>query len=155
MSLFGRYYSERDLIFINSINAELTRNIIQTLAVCFKIAADTTQTNIYGESSPEEGKTFYDGVELSCLIERNDPSTDDEGFGPDRDQSVVFRFRENTCKDANYYPQVGDLILFNNRYHEINNVIQEQLLGGQADKSHSIICNTHYSRLSKINLVER
>jgi len=155
MSLYGRYFSERDLRFINSVNAELMRDIIQTLVVCFKIAGNATTTNIYGESIASEGKSFYDGVELSALIERNDPSTDDEGFGPDRDQSVVFKFRENSCKDANYYPQVGDLILFNNRYHEINNIIQEQLLGGQSEKSHSFLCNTHYSRLSKLNIIER
>ena len=39
--------------------------------------------------------------------------------------------------------------------NEVDNVVQEQLLGGQANKSHSIICNTHYSKLSKINLVNR
>jgi hypothetical protein len=155
MSLFGRYYSERDLKLINSLNAELTRDIIQTLIVCFKIASEVTNTNIYGESNIEEGKSFYDGIELVALIERNDINTEDEGFGPDRDQTVVFKLRENTCRDAAYFPEVGDLILFNNRYHEINNVVQEQFLGGQSDKSHSFICNTHYSRLSKLNIVER
>jgi hypothetical protein len=155
MSLFGRYFSERDLRFVNSVNAELTRDIIQTLIVCFKIAGNFTKTNMYGESSPSEGKSFYDGIELAALIERNDPSTDDEGFGPDRDQTVVFKLRQNTCADADYFPEIGDLILFNNRYHEINNVVQEQFLGGQSDKSHSFVCNTHYSRLSKLNIIER
>lgn len=155
MSLFGRYFSERDLRFLNSVNAELTRDIIQTIVVCFKIAADVTTVNVYGESSPSEGKSFYDGVELVALIDRSDPNTDDEGFGPDRDQSVVFKLRQNSCMDANYFPQIGDIILFNNRYHEINNIVQEQLLGGQAEKSHSFICNTHYSRLSKLNIIER
>ena len=72
--------------FINSINAELTRDIIQTLVVCFKISADLTNTNIYGESKPEEGKSFFNGIELVAIIERSDPTTDDEGFGVDRDQ---------------------------------------------------------------------
>jgi hypothetical protein len=58
-------------------------------------------------------------------------------------------------QQINFFPQVGDLILFNERYHEIDNVVQEQFLAGQPDKSLSIICNTHYSRLSKINLVDR
>jgi hypothetical protein len=155
MGLMGRYYSARDLRLVNSLNAELMRDIIETMVVCFKIVADNTNVNIYGESSTKEGKTFYEGVELSALVERNDPTTDDEGFGVDRDQTVIFRFRENSCRDANYYPQVGDIIVFNNKYNEIDNVVQEQLLGGQPDKSHSIICNTHYSRLSNLNLVER
>ena len=40
-------------------------------------------------------------------------------------------------------------------YYEIDNVVQEQFLGGHPDKSWSLIVNTHYTRLSKINLVER
>jgi hypothetical protein len=39
--------------------------------------------------------------------------------------------------------------------YEIDNVVQEQFLGGQPDKSWSLIVNTHYTRLSKLNLVER
>jgi hypothetical protein len=33
---------------------------------------------------------------------RGDITTDDEGFGPDRDQSVVFKFRELKHADANF-----------------------------------------------------
>lgn len=155
MSLPGRYYGERDLRFINSISAELMRNIIETLVVCYKIATTATTINIYGESSISEGKSFYDGIELSCIIDRGDISSEDEGFGPDRDQPAVFKFRENSCNDANYYPETGDIIFFNNRYHEINNIVQEQLLGGQSGKSYSFICNTQYSRLTKLNILSR
>lgn len=155
MPLFGRYYSQRDINLVNQFNAELMRDIIETLVVCFKICAAETRVNMYGEAAPTEGKSFFPGIELTSLIDRGDITTNDEGFGPDRDQSVVFKFRELSLKDANFYPEVGDFILFNDRYHEVNNVVQEQLLGGQANKSHSIICNTHYSRLSQINLVDR
>ena len=155
MALFGRYFSQRDINLVNQFNAELLRDIIETLVVLFKIAPNETNTNIYGETVAAEGKSFYPGVELSTLIDRGYISTDDEGFGPDRDQTVVFKFRELSLKDASFYPEVGDLILFNDRYHEIDNVVQEQFLGGQSNKSHSIICNSHYTKLSKINLVNR
>lgn len=154
MGLYGRYFSSRDLAYINGINRELNEDIIQTFVILFKIAASETNTNVYGEAGVE-GKSFYPGVEVNALIDRTDPTTDDEGFGPDRDQSVVYKFRELDLKSANFFPEVGDLILFNDRYHEIDNVVQEQFLGGQSDNSLSIICNTHYSRLSKINLVNR
>lgn len=155
MALLGRYYSQRDINLVNQFNAELMRDIIETLVVCFKICAAETRVNMYGEAAPTEGKSFFPGIELTSLIDRGDITTNDEGFGPDRDQTVVFKFRELSLKDASFYPEVGDMILFNDRYHEIDNVVQEQFLGGQANKSHSIICNTHYSKLSKINLVNR
>jgi len=154
MGLYGRYFSSRDLAYINGINRELNEDLIQTFVVLFKIAASETNTNVYGEAG-SEGKSFYPGIEINALIDRTDPTTDDEGFGPDRDQTVVYKFRELDLKEANFYPEVGDLIFFNDRYHEIDNVVQEQFLGGQSDNSLSIICNTHYSRLSKLNLVNR
>ena len=50
----------------------------------------------------------------------------------------------------------GDIIYFNGRYYEINNVVNnEQLLGGQPEKSFSVIVNTNYTRLSNIDLVQR
>lgn len=155
MSFRGRYFSERDLKFVDSINRELMNDIIETIVTVFKIAVAETKTNLYGESSPTEGKTFFPGIDISALIERADISGEDEGFGPDRDQTVVFKFREKACMDINFFPQIGDIILFNDRYCEIDNVVQEQLVGGQPDKSHSFICNTHYSRLSKLNIMER
>jgi len=66
-SLRGRYFSARDINFINSINAELMGDIIETLVTVFKIAASETKVNMYGESAPSEGKTFYPGIDISCF----------------------------------------------------------------------------------------
>lgn len=140
---------------MGSVNAELMGDVIQTQVFVYKICADETTINIYGESDPQTGKIFYPGIECTCLIDRADIDTKFDEFGPDRDQTVVFKFRENNLKLINIYPEIGDIIEFNKRYHEIDNVVQEQFLGGIADKSLSIICNTHYSRLSKLSLVKR
>jgi hypothetical protein len=155
MGLAGRYFSVRDLKVINSFNGELMGDIIQTEVTIYKVAANETSVNVYGEADPNTGITFYPGVEITALIQREDISTEYGEFGSDRKQDVVFKFRENMLKLINLYPQNGDIILFNDRYHEIDNVIQEQLLGGIDTKSHSIICNTHYSKLSKLNIVNR
>lgn len=155
MSTLGRFFSPRDMKFIGSVNAELMGDIIQTQVFIYKICAEQTVTNVYGESAPQSGKSFYPGVECTCLIDRADIDTTYDQFGPDRNQAVVFKFREDNLKLINIYPEVGDIISFNERYHEIDNTVQEQFLGGIADKSLSIIVNTHYSRLSKLSLVNR
>jgi hypothetical protein len=156
MGLAGRFFSARDLRVINSFNGELMGNIIQTEVTIYKVAVDSTKTNVYGEADQQSGGlTFFPGVEITALIDRADITTDYSEFGSDRKQDVVFKFRENMLKLINLFPQNGDVIEFNSRYHEIDNVVQEQFLGGISDKSHSIICNTHYSKLSKLNLVER
>jgi hypothetical protein len=155
MGLPGRWFSERDMRFINSINSELMGDMIQTAVLIFKMAANQTQTNLYGENDPSTGKMFYPGVEITAIIDKADIDTPYDEFGPDRNQTVVFKFRENMLKLVNIYPEIGDIIQFNNQYFECDNIVQQQFLGGQPDKSFSIIVNTHYSRLSKLNFVER
>lgn len=155
MGLKGRYFSERDIRFINSISAELMGDIVQTEVTVYKMIADVTTTNVYGESKASVGKTYYPGIEITALIERAEIATNVDDFGPDRKQNVVFKFREKMLKLINFFPQTGDLVLFNERYHEIDNVVQEQFLGGVEDKSFSIIVNTHYTRLSAVDVVIR
>ncbi len=152
----GRYFSQRDMNMLGSVNAELVGDIIENVIQLFKIAAGETSLNIYGESKSETGKVFYSGIDMTALIQREDiTGEDNQGFGPDRNQSVVYKFRERDCIATGFFPEIGDIIAYNERFYEIDNVIQEQFLGGHPDKSWSFICNTHYSRLSKLNIVER
>jgi hypothetical protein len=155
MSYLGRYFSPRDMVLQNSFNAELMGDIIQTIVTLYKIAPNETVTNLYGETDQSSGKFYFPGIDITAIIDRGDITSPDEIFGPDRSQNVVFKFREKMLEQINFYPQVGDLIFFNERYHECDNVVQEQFRGGQSDKSLSLIVNTHYTRLSKINLTDR
>lgn len=151
----GRWFSNRDVNFINSVNGELLGDVIQTEVTLFKPSADQTSANIYGESKSSVGKQFYPGIDITALIDRGEIATEVDDFGPTRKQNVVFKFREKMLKEINFFPQTGDLVLFNERYHEIDDVSQEQFLGGVDDKSFSIIVNTHYTRLSKIDIIQR
>lgn len=155
MGLLGRFFSTRDMKMIASVNAELMGDVIQTQVFIYKICADQTVVNVYGESNSKTGKVYYPGVECTCLIDRADIDTTYDQFGSDRNQAVVYKFREENLKLVNIYPEIGDIVEFNKRYHEIDNVVQEQFLGGVSDKSWSIIVNTHYARLSKLDLVTR
>lgn len=155
MGTYGRYFSPRDMRFINSINAELMGDIIQTLVIIHKMVPQEIQVNQYGESSPQTGKVFYPGVPMTAFIKRETIETPADEFGTDRKQVVKFAMREEMLKMVNLYPENGDIIVFNERYHEIDNVAQEQFLGGVDDKSWSIVCDTHYTRLSKISLFDR
>lgn len=149
------YFGQMDLDFINSINAELMGEIIENIIQIFKISPTETKTNIYGEASAETGKWYLPGIQISALVERPEMTTEYDDFGPSRSQTHLFKMREKMCIQLNFYPEIGDVVLWNDRYYEINNVVQEQLLGGQPDKSHSIICNAQYTRLSSLNIVQR
>lgn len=155
MGLKGRYFSQRDLNFINSINGELMGDIIETLVTIYKIAPGETKTNVYGETSAETGKWYYPAIQISTLVERPDMEAEYDDFGPSRRQDHVFKMREKMLRELNFYPEIGDIVYWNDRYYEIDNVVQEQLLGGQSEKSHSIICNTHYTKITSLNIIQR
>ena len=155
MGLRGRYFSQRDLNLVNSLNAELMGDIVEVLIQIFKISPTETKTNIYGETAAETGKWYMPAIQISSLVERADMTAEYDDFGPSRNQDYVFKMREKMLKQVNFYPEIGDIVLFNDRYYEIDNVVQEQLLGGQPDKSHSIICNGHYTKITSLNVLER
>ena len=140
---------------INSLNGELMGNIIENIIDIFKISPSETKTNIYGETAAETGKWYFPAIKISALVERADMATSYDDFGPNRNQDYVFKMREKMMRQLEFYPEIGDIIFFNDRYYEVNSVISEQLLGGQSDKNHSIICNAHYTRYTSLNILER
>ena len=78
-----------------------------------------------------------------------------DDFGPNRNQDHIFKMREKKLKQLEFYPEIGDVVFFNDKFYELDSVISEQLLGGQSDKNHSIICNAHYTKYTSLNILER
>ena len=145
----GRYFSPRDMRLIGSFNNELLYSIIQTEVVIYRISPSETSVNIYGEVAASSKKIYYKGVRIGAYVDRGELSTTPDDF-IDKKQGVVFKFLYSELKDLNIYLQEGDLIDFNHKLYQLDAVDGQdsQLLGGQPDKSFSIIANSHYSRLS-------
>jgi hypothetical protein len=153
--LHGRFFTQRDLTFINSLNSEVLGDIIESIVKLFKVCPEESRTNIYNETA-NLGKVFFSAVDSPCLIEHPDTTTKQEGFGSDKDKSGMrFKFQELKLKHLDFYPEVGDYVGWDDAYFEITNVTQEQHLGGQYEKSHSIICDAFMVANSSINIVER
>jgi hypothetical protein len=140
MSLYGE---NRDISLFRHLNRELINNIIEQQVGYYKINLDKTTQNMYGESSK---KMYNDPVLINCLIERGDtePVTDD--FGMDFTRNIKCRFLRDdlagidlsTDQPAdglgftyNIVPEVGDVVLWNNDYYEVNNVNENQLIVGK------------------------
>lgn len=143
----ARFALSRDIKFFESIARELVDVVVETSVVLYKLVIEDSITNLYGESL---NKTYYQGVECTAIIERESSTTDYEGFGPDKNQIVEFRFNRFTLEDKGFYPEVGDIIFHNNGYFEIDNVREDQLIGGQVENKFSIICSTFMTRRSTI-----
>ena len=143
----ARFTLARDIKFFEGISRELVDVVIETAVVLYKLVIEDSKTNLYGESL---NKTYYQGVETTAVIERESSTSEYEGFGSDKNQLVEFRFNRFTLEDTGFYPEVGDIIFHNNGYFEIDNVREDQMVGGQVDNKFSIICSTFMTRRSTI-----
>lgn len=143
----ARFALSRDIKFFESIARELVDVVVETSVVLYKLVIEDSKTNLYGESL---SKTYYQGIECTAIIERESSTTEYEGFGPDKNQIAEFRFNRFTLEDKGFYPEVGDIIFHNNGYFEIDNVREDQLIGGQVENKFSIICSTFMTRRSTI-----
>ena len=136
----GRYFTRRDVRMMNSVNGELMTDIIEQIVQIFKVNANETSANLYGESME---KLYYAPVETSCYVESDQRSTLYEGFGPDVKKGTLFRFHQKLCEIKEIYPEVGDIIAWENAFFEVTNVVENQFLGGQPEKNFSLLCNAH------------
>ena len=143
----ARFTLARDIRFFEGISKELVDAVIETTLILYKLIIEDSKTNLYGESL---SKTYYQGVQTTAVIEREPSSSEYEGFGSDRNQLVEFRFNRFTLDDTGFYPEVGDIIYHNDGYFEIDNVREDQLIGGQTGNNFSIICSTFMTRRSTI-----
>ena len=176
MSLFG---TARDASLIRHINRELINNIIEQQVGYYKIDLTKTTSNMYGEANGT--KIFHDPVLISCLIERTPPTWETDSFGPDVKQDLIVRFLRDDLAGINLstelsdggkgftygiVPEVGDVMLWNNDYYEVDGTIENQLFVGK-DPSYSystdndnfgssisIIVNAHYTRSERLGITQ-
>jgi hypothetical protein len=147
---------DRDLQLFRSFARELVDTVIENTCVLFKINLNETKVNIYGEST---NKTWYPGVELFVLIDKEPENVQYEGFGPDNTQNITFKFDRLLCEERKIYPEIGDVIYFDNSYYEIDNTNEIQFVGGlpgqNSDRNWSIVCSTFMVSKSNLNIEER
>jgi len=147
-----RFVAPRDYNFFQNISRELVDAVVQPQVFVFKLIAQNSKVNLYGESLD---KSYYDGVSIFGMVEYGDESQQYDGFGQDTIQEVTFRFNQDTCIVKDVMPEVGDIIFFNDGYYEITNTNQTQLVGMQAQNNFGIECITYLTRRSQLNIEPR
>jgi len=135
------------------VNRELLNNIIEQKVGYYKIVLDRTESNMYGEASK---KTYNNPVLVNCLIERGDTTAASDDFGPDISRNITCRFLRDDLAGIdlstelgadgrgftyNIVPEIGDIVLWNNDYYEVDNVNENQLVVGK-DYNYSYSTNT-------------
>jgi hypothetical protein len=147
-----KFISERDVAFFKGIAREIVDVVVENTIVLFKVNLNETKINIYGEAM---NKTWYPGVQLYALINKEPETSTYEGFGPDANQNIEFRLDRFMCEEKGVYPEIGDVIFFDQSYYEIDNTNEVQFVGGLPDNNFSIVCSTFMVNKSSLNIEER
>ena len=141
----------KEIELIDVMNEELIDEIVGQTVDIYKISVDDTEENMYGESTTK----YYDkGFRVNCLISFESEVIQDE-FGADLDANMEMYFHRNTLKDANFYPEIGDIVDWNNFYWEIDGVKSPQLIAGHPEYNHQILATAHRARMSSLQIEER
>ena len=161
MALFGR---DRDISLFRHMSRELLADIITQQIGYYKYNLEKTVTNMYGEAA--EGKYYAGPTLLNCLIEREDQTFSTGDFGPDYNRNLKFRFLRDDLTDINLVPELGDVIMYNESYYEVEQSVENQLFVGkdpnypysqglgEFGSSISIIVTTHYVPADKVNITK-
>jgi len=149
----AKFVGNRDFEFFQHVNRELSAEIVDTPVILYKLNLNYVNTNIYGESVE---KVAYDGVELTAFVDyKGNEVITDSGFGIDSTQEVEFRFVRRILQERHVYPEIGDVIGFDDAFFEIDNTQEVQLIAGRVGYNQSIICSTHLTRRSNIQIESR
>ena len=167
MALFG---GARDISMFRKVNRELLGDIITQQVAIYKYVLDKTKVNMYGESSG--GKFFTGPILLNALIEVGDNTSPTNEFGVDFNWSIKVAFLVDDLTDANIIPEVGDVLLYQESYFEIDNTVHTQYFAGkdpdypysqnplnpgldQFGYNVSLICETYYVPADRINITKQ
>ena len=166
MALFG---SSRDVSFIRRLNRELIGNIISQECAFYKYKIAETKINMYGEAST--GRLFDGPIIFNALITLSDTTSPTSDLGVNFDWPVNFAFLRDDLVDANVHPEVGDVILYQESYWEVDNtIITDYFVGKDPDYPYAgnplnsnlqnfgynvgVTCECHYVPADRLNIIK-
>lgn len=148
----SRFVTQRGMNFIEAINKELVDSVVRIPVVIYRIDANSTTTNIYGEAP---NKDFMNGTQLYALIEANPLQFQETEFGFNTNRTVTFGFRRKALEEVSLYPEPGDIIAWDDSYFEVDSVTDNSRFAGNTSFKVAILCETHMTRRDRLNIEPR
>ena len=146
------FVPQKEINLIDSMNEELIDEIVGQTVDIYKITIDSTDENLYGESTTK----YYDkGFRVNCLIQFDEPEVNLDEFGTDVNATIEMYFHRTTLVEANFYPEVGDIVDWNGFYWEMNGITEPQLIAGHQNFKHQIKATAHRIRNSSLQIEQR
>lgn len=123
------FTGQRDVSLVRRLNRELMGNIITQQCSLYQFKLEETKVNLYGEAA---GEKYYDGPFLfNVLINRENQSYPSGDEGVSFGQGIEFYFLRDDLVDANVVPNVGDIVLYQEKYYGVQGTVSNQYWGGK------------------------
>ena len=145
------FVPQKEIDYIDSVNEELIDQILGQFVDIYKVSIEDTNDNIYGEAS---AKYYKAGFRVNCLIQFNEPENTLDDFGTDLNSSLELYFHRTTLKGSGFYPEIGDIVDWNDTYYEINSTTEPQHIAGNYRYKHQIKVLAHRMRLTSLQIEE-
>lgn len=158
------FVSKKDISFFRKLNREIIADIISVTIVYYKIDINSTQINIYGEST---NRMYEEPIELFSKISRNTPKYAQKEDIIDYNSEIRFSFLREDLKEIKLRPEIGDIIRYEDSYYEVHNVEENRKLGGrnpeytngneemnEYGELFSIAVDTHYVPADKVQITK-
>ena len=158
--IFG---SNKDFNLLVNINRELLQDVIEQEILLYKLNIVDTSTNLYGEALE---KTYLEPIKLNCLITRGDQVYDVSELGVDLGREASFAILKQDLRDINTVSEVGDIVMWQEDYYEVDAIKENQLFygrdsdyniartGGYGD-SISLVLDCHLTRADKVGIARQ
>ncbi len=127
--------------------------IIDTEIEFFKLIVESSASNIYGESTK---KSYFDSILIPCLITKETKTANMDDYGHTYTRTAQFAISRDILERASFFPEVGDIVFWDNEYYELDNVDANQYFvgknpetwpnGSEHGYSVSVICDAHATR---------
>jgi len=160
----------RDISMFRKVNRELIGDVITQQLAVYKYALDKTKVNMYGEASG--GRWFNGPTLLNSLITIQNKTDGTSEFGVDFNWSIKAAFLKDDLLDANLVVEIGDVILYQESYFEVDVATDTQYFVGkdpqypyntnplnpgldQFGYNVSLICEAHYTPSDRVNIIKQ
>jgi len=158
--IFG---SRDDISLFRNINRELLNKMIQQEVAVYKLALNETAANLYGES---DKKVYYAPVKVIALVGRDVQTYRNDEIGQDYNNKVTVSFLRDDLVAIDLFPEVGDILLYDNEYLEIDTLVENKhIVGKNPDtvisdevknwgSSWSMIYECHITSRTRLNITD-
>ena len=139
------------------------QKIVSEEVLYYKLSLADTEYDSYGDAKI---KMYLSPSLLVTTVMRNPQVNEDADYGTSTSRKNDFAFLKADLIDLMLVPEKGDIIVWNESYFEVDNIIEDQLLSGKDPRyslqagmekfgsSWSIICEAHLAHVNRLNIVQ-